>query len=197
MRTIAMWFFMLAVAMAPVEAAQPGLEAWFNQSTGLYGGRSSTIAMSRPDYLPGTTRDDVCRAAKVRGTPVNGLYELQAYDVAHRLALANFFTDGCNVVLFSATRPSSAKGVKNADLSGYRTARGLSVGSSYAQVRRTYGGPPNASSRFVVTYTATAGKARAYASPGGMVDVPEKVVVLVENQRVKSIAILIDFTVLT
>src|SRR5438270_4779502 len=92
---------LVALLTAPVHAAQRANDSTsFNKATGLYDS-VPTLRISKPDYLPGTTRDDVCRIARVRGTPANELYELQAYDPAHHLALANFFTDGCNVVLFS------------------------------------------------------------------------------------------------
>lgn len=196
MRTIAMLLSIVVIATPAAQATQRAIpSSWFENATGVYA-KVPVVAIDKADYLPGTTRDDVCRVAKVRGTPVDVLYELQAYDPAHHLGLANFVTDGCHVVIFSAVLPAGSPPVRRADLSGYHTARGLRVGSPYADVRRVYGAPRNSSAHFVMKFSASTGKERGYENDE-MVDVPEQITIVVDNQRVTSIAVMIDLAVLT
>jgi len=145
-----------AVLLASYSTLPASSGPWFRNATGLYD-EVPTVKMALPDYLPGASMMSVCRAYGNGGAFLaNSTWELLAYDMANRLFLAGGHNDQCGIALFALRPPFTVPGtVRRADLSGYHSARGIRIGSSYADVRRLYGGPARSgSSHFRVRYSA-------------------------------------------
>lgn len=127
-------------AAVPLHAAPATIGEWLYSSTGLSQGNFSGTRIAKPDYLAGKTKDEMCGVISRFGRPSAnaGTWLVLGYDAVHHLGLAASSTDACNVALFSAAPPPQH--VRRIDLSGYGSARGIRIGSSYAQVLSTYGG---------------------------------------------------------
>lgn len=146
---------MSAVLLASYSTLPASSGPWFRSATGLYD-EVPTVKMALPDYMPGASVMSVCRAYGNGGAFLaNSTWELLAYDPANRLFLAGGHNDQCGIALFAVRPPFTVPGtVRRADLSGYRTARGIRIGSSYADVRRLYGGPAGRVGHFRLRYSA-------------------------------------------
>lgn len=170
----------------PVIGATNDLTTWFMRAT-AYNTQSHTIAMAKPELLPGKPRTMDCRYEE-HLPDFNGVWQLLRYDRVHHIAFAAATTDQCSVALFRASAPAIA--VPAADLSGYSTRLGVHVGSTYDSVRTNYGGGPRKSaSHFVVTYSSNApGESATHKK----VSLPQVVTVVVDDQRVSAISIYTD-----
>jgi hypothetical protein len=179
-----------AFGALPVIGATNDPTAWFIHAT-AYNTESRTIAMAKPELLPGRPRSMDCRYEE-HLPDFNGVWQLLRYDRVHHIAFAAATTDQCSIALFRAPSPSVA--VPDADLSGYSTALGVRVGSSYDSVRSIYGGRPRKSastSHFVVQYRSSVPGLTATV-PRKKVALPESVTIVVDGQYVSSISIYID-----
>lgn len=177
-----------AIAFGTAQAATD-LGRWFSTAT-AWNVNSNGRALSRPDFLPGTSmRSMRCRGS---GVPLgNGIWQLVKYDRRHQIGLAAATTDQCSVALFKAPAPGVA--VADADLSNYRTGRGIHIGSTYREVLSTYGGAPVKHARhFVLAYTATVpDKSAATNKP---VKDDEVITLVLDDERVSSIVVSIDLS---
>ena len=172
-------------------AASPTVGEWLYAATGLSRQSVSGSAISRPDYLAGKTKAQMCGVLSRfgRASANAGTWSVLAYDPVHHLGLAASSTDACNVALFSASPPPKA--VRAADLSTYQTTQGIRIGSSYAQVLSTYGGKAKRGSHFVTAFSAPVPGERSYDGKR-FVKLSEDILIKVDNSRVSSIAVLID-----
>jgi hypothetical protein len=175
-----------ALGSGPAIGATTDLMTWFTHAT-AYNTQSHTIAMTKPEILPGTPRAMTCRY-KEHLPDINGIWQLLSYDRVHHIALAAATTDQCSVALFKAPAPPIA--APDADLSGYSTRLGVHVGSTYDSVRAIYGGGPrNSANHFVVTYRSNQpGESVSHKK----VSLPQVVTIVVDDQRVSSISIYTD-----
>lgn len=180
----------LMLAFVPALAAPADLTVWFVRAT-AYHDSTPARRMAAPDFLPGTSMQSMeCGGGETTALINQGIWELKKYDRTHRLALAAASTDQCSVALFAA--PAPAVRVPNADLSRYRTGRGLHIGSTYAQVLAVYGGRPvNHGPRFVAAYYAFV-PGLTDSLPRKQVQLPEQVTLVLVNERVSSITISVD-----
>jgi hypothetical protein len=104
--------------------------------------------------------------------------------------LAAASTDQCSVAVFAASPPSVH--LPNADLSGYRTGRGLHIGSTYADVLRIYRSPVARYSRhFIAAYSASI-PATTDTLPRQRVLLPELITLVITNGRVASMTLSVD-----
>jgi hypothetical protein len=112
--------------------------------------------MSAPDYLPGASVLSVCHAYDGGGPFIaDSTWELVAYDRPHGLFLAAVHNDERGLALFKAPPAFTVpRSVRQTDMTGYRSARGLRIGSAYSEVLRRYGGPVKRGAHFVVRYSA-------------------------------------------
>jgi hypothetical protein len=181
---------------APASGAPATIGEWLYANTGLSQQNFSASKMSKPDYLAGKTKDQMCSVIGRFGTASAnaGTWIVLAYDRAHHLGLAASSTDACNVTLFSA--PPPPKAVRNADLSAYQTVRGIRIGTSYGKVISTYGGKAKRGSHFLAAFSAPVPGERSYDGKR-FVKLSEDIVVKVDDSRVSAISILIDLGDLT
>lgn len=179
-----------------LRAAPPTIGEWLYSSTGLSQQNFSGITTTKPDYIAGKTKDEMCGVIGRFGRPSAnaGTWLVLGYDPVHHLGLAASSTDACNVALFSAASPPQH--VRNVDLSTYGSARGIRIGSSYAQVLSVYGGKARRGSHFLESFSAPVPGERSYDNKR-FVKLTEDIIIKVDNSRVSSIAILIDMGDLT
>jgi hypothetical protein len=112
-----------------------------------------------------------------------------AYDRKHHIGLAAPHDDADGCALFKAPTPAGA--VPDADLSQSSTGRGLRIGSAYAQVLSIYGPPVKHGRHFVTSYSATVpGMTRDL--PHKPVQLPERITLVIDNDRVSSILIYVN-----
>lgn len=187
-RLITLMLALWAMAVATPVAAQPDQTAWFMRATGYHAATASR-ALRAPDFLPGTSLKTM--ACGLTGLPIlNGIWVLAKYDRRHGIALAAASTDQCSVAVFAASPPSVH--LPNADLSGYRTGRGLHIGSTYADVLRIYGSPVARYSRhFIAAYSASI-PATTDTLPRQRVLLPELITLVITNGRVASMTLSVD-----
>jgi hypothetical protein len=156
-----------------------------------YNTQSHTIAMAKPEILPGKPSSMTCRYEENRPNS-NGVWQLLRYDRVHlhHIAFAAATTDQCSIALFRASTPAVA--APNADLAAYSTKLGVRIGSTYDSVRSIYGGNARENARhFVVLYRSGVPGLTATV-PRKNVALPEIVTIVVGGQRVSSISIYID-----
>ena len=179
-----------AVLLASNSALPESSGPWFRSATGLYD-EVPTVKMALPDFLPGASVTSVCRAYGDGGAFLaNSTWELLAYDPANRLFLAGGHNDQCGIALFAVRPPFTVPGsVRRADLSGYRSARGIRIGSSSADVRRIYGGPARRGGHFRVRYAADVPALRT--PPRSVIDrgTTETVTLTFDDGRVSAIVV--------
>lgn len=177
------------LAAAPSTTAE--LTAWFLHATS-YDSAPSYVRTTKADYIGGNSLSMMPCKAWDKPQPVfNNFWQLWRYDRKHGIALAAGTTDQCSAAIFTAPMPSSVS-VPDVDLSHYGTGRGLHIGSTYGDVLSTYGGAPvKHAGRFVLGYAATAyGHAVTTGHP--LVKLPERITIVVQNDRVTAISIYID-----
>lgn len=183
-------------ASAPVRAMPNDdvLYPWFAKAT-MSGTSATATKLAKPDFImePGATHYICSHFASTmkfgRGVAFQ-TYELLAYDRAHGIALALATTDSCNVGLFKATPPKVHVG--DADLSGYHTVRGLRIGSTRSDVIAAYGGSaPKQSGRYVLDYGATVPDVTV-SLPHKPVQLPQRIYIVLDSNRVTSILITIE-----
>jgi len=176
-----------AFVVAPAGAATPDLTHWFFNATALYRTNATATQTNKPDYLGGSTQSAMhCGAA---GKNIAGVWELLKYDRRHNVGLAVASTDQCSAAIFKAPPPNVS--VPDADLSGYRTGRGVRLGMSYSGVRAIYGGPPQHGKHFVATY-ATDLTGTTISLPHRTVKLPQTITLVFDDGRVSSIAVEIE-----
>lgn len=177
------------VALPAAAAATPDLTHWFFNATALYRSTVTPTQMRKPDYLGGTTQSAMhCGAV---GKNIAGVWELLKYDRRHDIALAVASTDQCSAALFNASPPPGVS-VPDADLSGYRTGRGVRLGMSYRDVLAIYGGPPaKGGKHFVVAY-ASGVTGTTVSLPHRIVKLPQTITLVFDDARVSSIAVIIE-----
>jgi hypothetical protein len=177
-----------AAGFHPIVAAAGDLTAWFMRAT-AFNTQSKTIAMARPEILPGTPRSMDCHYIAHRPN-FTGVWQLLSYDRVHHIAFATATTDQCSLALFRAPVPGLA--VPNEDLSGYTTRLGVHIGSTYDGVRKIYGGgPPKSASHFVVQYSSDV-PGETLSIPHKKIAMPQIVTVVFDQQRVSAISIYTD-----
>lgn len=193
--------FRLAILFAAVFAFVPGrvpaapvdLTQWFFHATS-YDAPGRELKLAAPDFLPGYSLASICRAGQSSEASKHlvtfaAVWGLVAYDRKHRVALATASTDQCSVALFAASKPGIA--VPDADLSGYGTARGIRIGSSYAAVRAAYGGPSKTGTHFVRSYSAQVADVTV-SIPHKRVRLPERITLVIDHNRVSAITIYVN-----
>lgn len=179
-----------ACAFAPIAAfpANDALTAWFMHAT-AYNTQGAATKMSRPEILPGRPAGMMCRYEE--GRPgFAGVWQLLRYDRTHHIAFATATTDQCSIALFHAPPPPAT--VPDTDLSSYSTRLGLRVGSTYEDVRSTYGGGPQKSANhLVVAYTSSV-PGKTVGKPQKRVSLHQVATIVVDAGRVSSISIYTD-----
>jgi hypothetical protein len=145
--------FAFCLALAPARGDTPATDRWFLAAT-AFNSASTAALMTQPDFLCGKTFETIDCHVGEQQTVVGfyGVWQLYRYDRKHHIALAGANTDQETWALFSA--PPPPRSVPDADLSQWTTARGLRIGSPYAQVLATYGGPKKYGQRIVTAYSA-------------------------------------------
>lgn len=149
-------------AFTPLRAYSADADTWFARAAEVNSSGNGT-QLAKPDFLPGSSMKSLCHVSGLPGTHLSGTWRLIAYDRAHRIGLAAAGTDECAVALFSASTPPVK--APSANLSAYRTARGLHVGSAYADVVSAYGGPPAARGHIVRHFFAHVRNAQTLGTP--------------------------------
>ncbi|HEY3675142.1 MAG TPA: hypothetical protein VGK84_04055 [Candidatus Tumulicola sp.] len=178
----------LTLGIQPVVGATNDRTDWFMQAT-AFNTQGKTIAMARPEILPGTPRSMDCHYIEHRPN-FTGVWQLLSYDRVHHIAFATATTDQCSLALFRAPAPGLT--VPNEDLSGYTTRLGVHIGSSYDSVRKLYGGgPPKSASHFVVLYSSDV-PGETVSMPHKKIAMPQVITVVFDQQRVSSISIYTD-----
>ncbi|HKU82055.1 MAG TPA: hypothetical protein VJP76_07780 [Candidatus Tumulicola sp.] len=180
--------FAIACTASQAAAASPDLDHWFLNATAILRNNAVATQTSKPDYLGGTTQAAMHCGAE--GRNIAGVWELLKYDRRHNIGLAVASTDSCNAALFEAPPPPGIS-VPDADLTGYRTGRGVHLGMPYDQVRAIYGGKPQHGNHFVVAYTADV-PGTTIALPHRSVKLPQTITLVFDGGRVSSIAIQIE-----
>ena len=163
------------------------LDAWFAHATSV--NAPGPIQHTKtPDFMCGKTFRTMCKDKYYDNAPQMLLFwSLLKYDRVHQIGLAESSTDQEGYALFKAPLNPGAK-VPSADLSHYGTGRGLTLGSTYAQVLALYGGPVKHGDRFVTSYGAD-----DVETIGGKREVqPETITLVIDHGRVSSIAIDIE-----
>ena len=142
------------LALCPARADTPATDKWFLSAT-AFDSTTTAVLMAHPDFLCGKTFETIdCRVGGQKSVVgFYGVWQLFLYDRKHHIALAGATTDQQTWALFSA--PPPPRPVPDADLSQWTTARGLRIGSSYAQVLATYGGQAKHGQRIVTAYAAS------------------------------------------
>lgn len=192
MRNLLFLCALTAAVSLPLRSAFAGadISPWFTRwSHVFHNGTVHAVALSRPEFLPGKTRESMHCGDE--GSVGAGTWSLLKYDRVHHIALAVSATDSCNLALFTAPPPGVA--VPNADLSGYSTGRGgIHIGSSYAAVAAAYGKSPAAGTQhFTAAYSASLPGRTVSGKP---VQLPEALEFTIDSGRVTAIAILIDLS---
>jgi len=142
------------LALVPARADTPAMDKWFLTAT-AFDSTTTAALMTHPDFLCGKTFETIdCHVGEQKSVVgFNGVWQLYLYDRKHHIALAGASTDQETWSLFSA--PPPPRSVPEADLSQWTTARGLRIGSPYAQVLATYGGQAKHGPRIVTAYAAS------------------------------------------
>ena len=192
-------FGTIAATISGAQAAvTANLSRWFSEAT-AYNTPGPLTKMARPDFLPGHSLASMssCRAgSEFHPRFIVFPWQLAAYDPNHHLGLATTsHTDNCSVALFRASTPPLV--VRSADLSQYRTGRGLGIDSTYAQVLSTYGGHAARHGRhFAMSYSANV-SATTSAVPHRQVTLPEQITIVIDDDHVSAITMEIAVSDLT
>lgn len=182
--TLAAASFAASIAVA----AAADISQWFFGATALHGSNAVATRTSRPDFLGGTTQAAMHCGADGRG--IGGTWLLAKYDRRHNIGLAVASTDQCSAVVFKAPPPGIV--VPDADLSSYRTGRGVHLGMSYPDVLAVYGGKPvERGAHFVVAYLADV-PGTTVSLPHRRVKMPQTITLVFDDGRVSSIGIEIE-----
>jgi hypothetical protein len=168
--------------------AATNLDQWFTTAT-QFNALTSATAIAHPDFLGGTSRAAQCRFELGGKLPAfqNGIWQLVRYDRVHHIGLAMATTDQESCAIFLAPPPGVS--APDADLSSYRTGRGLKIGSSYEQVLSLYGGPRKSGQRFVTAYVADVPAVSMANKP---LKLPETITIVVDRGTVSAITVSID-----
>jgi hypothetical protein len=164
------------------------MDSWFLSAT-MFRDPGTLQRVAKPDFF-GSADWQRCAGGRVKAnSPVffDGLWSLLSYDAKHHIALARATTDQCSIALFKA--PPPPKRAADADLTDFGTASGLRIGSSYAKVLAIYGPPVKRGQRFVTSYS---GSIHAIAFNQKHVELPERITLVIVDERVASISIDID-----
>jgi hypothetical protein len=185
----------MLVAFAVAASATPTtLDLWFSRATS-FDKPGSVQHIATPDYLCGKTFATMCQGSFQNGEAgMLSFWQLLKYDRAHQIGLAESNTDQKGFSLFKAPTPPGLT-VPNADLSQYRTGRGLRIGSPYSQVLALYGPPVKHGRHFTTSYSADddvyyRGKPQYYQ--GKLERQSEIIVLVVDDGRVSSITINVE-----
>jgi hypothetical protein len=174
-----------AAGFHPIVAAADDLTAWFMRAT-AFNTQSKTIAMARPEILPGTPRS---MGLSLYSTSPEFYGRLAAPKLRSRASYRIRDRDDRSV---QSRAPAPGLAVPNEDLSGYTTRLGVHIGSTYDGVRKIYGGgPPKSASHFVVQYSSDV-PGETLSIPHKKIAMPQIVTVVFDQQRVSSISIYTD-----
>lgn len=183
---------LFGLALAAAGAATPNLDAWFLRAT-AFDAPGTMAKITAPDYIGGkdSRGEQSCYLPVAPTKSVWFLHNwfLRYYDRKHHIALAAPHDDVDGCAIFEAPTPPSP--VQDGDLSSVRTARGLHIGSTYAQVLAVYG-PPAKPGRHVVTSYSAKVPAVTVTSAHRNVLLPERITLVIDDGRVTSILISID-----
>jgi len=183
---------LFGIAFNSAQAKPVNLDQWFLKATS-YDKPGTTIDLAAPDFLLGKSLDTTCPSKFDSNLPrFYTFWQLLKYDRKHHIALARGSTDQESCALFVASAP--AVSAPDADLSQACTGRGVCIGSTYAHVLSVYGPSEKSGKRgkhFVTSYSAMVA-ARAITLNHPQVQLPERITLVIDNERVSSIAIYID-----
>lgn len=174
-------------APSRTSADTPARDRWFLNATS-FSTPGTVRRISKPDFLVSSDWRS-CAGDRFEATPpaFYAVWSLLKYDRKHHIAFACGVTDQCSLALFEAPPPDIS--APDADLSQYRTVRGLRIGSPYSQVLALYGPPVKHGSRFVTSYAASV---PAIAVNHKHVDLDETITLVITNGYVSSISVYID-----
>ena len=177
----------LAGTFGFASAAPANLDQWFRTAT-QFDSSGNAAPIAKPDFLGGS-RQKNCRWLYNEKLPGlhGGLWQFQRYDRKHHIGLAVATTDQCSSALFTAATPSVS--VPDADLSNYRTMRGLKIGSPYSQVLSMYGPPKMRGGHFVARYTADIPDVTVSGKP---TKDPEVITIVIDDGHISAITVYID-----
>ncbi len=176
--------------MLSAQASPPTLTAWFLRAT-AYNTAATYTPMTEPDYMGGRTLKTMICGGWSKPQPVfNGVWQLWRYDRKHRIALAVGSTDQCSAALFAVRNSPIA--VPDVDLSRYGTGRGLRIGSTYEDILSIYGGKRAPQPRHSVLGYSAFALGHAVTTGHSIVKLPERVTIVIDNDRISSISIYID-----
>jgi len=176
----------LSIALKAAQASVD-LDRWFFDATASQAKVKAT-QITKPDFLGGSSLSTNCHFPYNGKLPaLAGVWQLLKYDRKHQIGLAYATTDQCSSALFKASPPPAS--VPDADLSQYGTARGLKIGSSYAQVLSTYGPPARHGQHFVAAYSASVPSTDLKNKP---IKLPEIITLVIDDGKISSITIYVD-----
>jgi len=164
-------------------AASSGLGPWFAHATSYGTSGLTATKLAKPDFFAATNGKAICH-----GSMLPASKHVENYDTQRRLGLAVATTDQCSMAVFEAPPPGVS--VADADLSSYKTQRGLHVGSSASSVAAAYGGSPPKGGRHTVAYTADFPEKSPATNK--MVQLSEDITLVLDGGRVTSVMVAID-----
>ena len=189
-------FFML---LLPSQAASADLSTAFLHAAAFDNAPAYT-PMSKPDFMGADSFAKMHCAADTDGPLFNNFWHVRRYDSKHHIVLAFYANDACGAAIFVVPKTpvigrnygNLSPDVPNIDLSHYSTGRGLHIGSTYEDVLSTYGGKrAKHQGRFVLGYSATA-HARSEKIGHALVNLPERITIVIDGDRVSSISFYVD-----
>lgn len=188
---------LFVLAFNSAQAAQADLSQWFLRAT-AFDAPGTHKPIATPDFLGGKRQGDLQDVQSLcafkwnfKSWPLT--YDgwlLLKYDRKHHIGLAAPHDDANGCALFKAPAPAGT--VPDADLSQSSTGRGLRIGSTYAQVLSIYGPPVKHGRHFVTSYSATVQAVAEARQQHKQVELPERITLVIDNERVSSILIYIE-----
>ena len=163
------------------------MDRWFLSATS-FNAPGTARKIAKPDFL-GSSDWRSCAGDRFTAIPGSfyGVWALLEYDTKHHIAFARGVTDQCSLALFRAPPPPIR--AATADLSNYRTVRGLRIGSPYSQVLALYGPPVKHGTRFVTSYSALV---PAIALNHTRVTLNERITLVIVDGYVSSMSVYIN-----
>jgi hypothetical protein len=178
---------LFAIAVDSAQAKPADMAQWFLTAT-AWDAPGTSKQIAAPDFLGGKLQFNGLALQALcpdyQGPWLLPNWKLLKYDRKNHIGLAADHNDGHGCALFKA--PTPAVTVPDADLSQSSTGRGLRIGSTYAQVLSIYGPPVKHGRHFVTSYTAFVPDVPFQHT---LVNDPERISIVIDDDRVSSIAI--------